>query len=73
MAVHSVRPHSNARFHHVPSVDPRRRRRGGRTWPVEWKQLSPFLGWQDYMWTGRPDLALAFGLIMQERTMFGYN
>jgi hypothetical protein len=23
------------------------------TWPVEWQQLSPFLGWQDYMATGQ--------------------
>ena len=30
------------------------------TWPVEWKQISPFLGYQDFMWTGQPDLALAF-------------
>jgi hypothetical protein len=22
------------------------------TWPVEWKQITPFLGWQDYMATG---------------------
>jgi len=30
------------------------------TWPVEWQQISAFLGWQDYMATGQPDLALAF-------------
>ena len=42
------------------------------TWPVEWKQISPFLGWQDFMWTGQPDLALAFGDIMHERTMVGF-
>ena len=22
------------------------------TWPVEWKQITPFLGWQDYMARG---------------------
>jgi hypothetical protein len=38
------------------------------TWPVEWKQLSPFLGWQDYMNSGQPDLALAFTDIMHERS-----
>ena len=43
------------------------------TWPVEWKQLSPFLGWQDYMWTGRTDLALAFTQTMHERTMIGFR
>jgi hypothetical protein len=31
---------------------------------VEWQQLSAFLGWQDYMATGTPDLALAFMNIM---------
>jgi len=41
------------------------------TWPVEWKQLSPFLGWQDYMATGQPDLALAFMEQMHQRTMIG--
>ena len=30
------------------------------TWPVEWKQITPFLAWQDYMGTGQPDFALAF-------------
>jgi len=42
------------------------------TWPVEWKQLSPFLGWQDYLATGRADLALAFLPVMHERTMIGH-
>jgi hypothetical protein len=42
------------------------------TWPVEWKQLSSFLGWQDYMATGQPDLALAFMPQMHERTMIGH-
>lgn len=38
------------------------------TWPVEWKQLSPFLGWQDFMNTGQGDVALSFEDIMHERT-----
>ena len=38
------------------------------TWPVEWQQLSAYLGWQDYMATGQPDLALAFMDIMHNRT-----
>ena len=42
------------------------------TWPVEWKQLTPFLGWQDYQWTGQPDLALAFMSQMRDRSMIGY-
>jgi hypothetical protein len=42
------------------------------TWPVEWKQLSPFLGWQDYMATGSPDVALAFEGIMHDRTFISY-
>jgi len=42
------------------------------TWPVEWKQLSPFLGWQDYMATGQADLALAFREQMYDRTMVKY-
>jgi len=42
------------------------------TWPVEWKQLTPFLGWQDYMATGQPDLALAFTEQMFDRTMYKY-
>lgn len=42
------------------------------TWPVEWKQISPFLGWQDYMATGQPDLSLAFMDTMHERTFVGF-
>jgi alpha-L-rhamnosidase len=42
------------------------------TWPVEWKQISPFLGWQDYMATGQPDLALAFTKQMHDRTMISF-
>lgn len=42
------------------------------TWPVEWQQLSPFLGWQDYMATGQPDLSLAFMDQMYERTQIGF-
>jgi len=38
------------------------------TWPVEWQQLSPFLGWQDYMATGQADLSLAFMDQMHDRT-----
>jgi hypothetical protein len=38
------------------------------TWPVEWQQASAFLGWQDYMATGQPDLALAFKQEMYDRT-----
>ena len=34
------------------------------TWPVEWRQLSAFLGWHDYMATGTADLALAFAFPM---------
>jgi len=41
------------------------------TWPVEWKQLDPFLGYQDYMATGQTDLAMAFTEIMHERTQIG--
>ena len=42
------------------------------TWPVEWRQLSVFLGWQDYMATGTTDLALAFAFPMYNRTMIPY-
>jgi len=42
------------------------------TWPVEWKQLSPFLAWQDFMATGQPDLALAFMEQMHDRTMIKF-
>ena len=41
------------------------------TWPVEWQQLSSFLGWQDYMATGQTDLAEAFTQKMYDRTMIG--
>ena len=43
------------------------------TWPVEWKQITPFLGWQDYMWTGEPDLAAALVQPMYERTMISFR
>lgn len=39
---------------------------------MEWKQITPFLGWQDYMATGQPDLALAFTQQMHDRTMIQY-
>jgi len=39
---------------------------------VEWKQLTPFMGWQDYMATGQPDLARAFTETMYDRTMISY-
>jgi alpha-L-rhamnosidase len=42
------------------------------TWPVEWKQISPFLGWQDYMATGTPELSLAFMDQMHDRTMLKF-
>lgn len=42
------------------------------TWPVEWKQITPFLGWQDYMATGQPDLSLAFMEQMYDRTMYKF-
>jgi hypothetical protein len=42
------------------------------TWPVEWKQLDPFLGWQDFIATGQPDLALAFENVMHERTQISF-
>jgi len=42
------------------------------TWPVEWKQLTPFLGWQDYMATGQTDLSQAFLQQMYDRTMIKY-
>lgn len=42
------------------------------TWPVEWQQTSPYLGWQDYMATGQPDLALAFEHTMYTRTKVGF-
>jgi hypothetical protein len=39
---------------------------------VEWKQITPFLGWQDYMATGQPDLALAFTEKLHGMTMIKY-
>lgn len=42
------------------------------TWPVEWQQISPFLGWQDYMATGQPDLSLAFTKQMYDRTKYSF-
>ena len=43
------------------------------TCPVEWQQATPFLGYQDFMATGRPDLALAFAEKMFNRTMISYR
>ena len=40
--------------------------------PVEWKQITPFLLWQDYMATGTTDLAVAFQEQAYERTMIGF-
>ncbi len=42
------------------------------TWPVEWKQITPFLGYQDYFATGQPDLALAFLDKMYEDTFVAF-
>ena len=42
------------------------------TWPVEWKQLSAFLGYQDYTATGQPDLAIALMEPMHQRTMVSF-
>ena len=42
------------------------------TWPVEWKQITPFLLWQDYMATGTSDLAVAFEKQAFDRTMVKY-
>ena len=42
------------------------------TWPVEWKQITPLLTWQDYMATGQPDLALAFESTLHDRTFLSY-
>ena len=39
---------------------------------MEWKQITPFLGWQDYMATGQPDLSLAFMEQMYDRTMYKF-
>ena len=40
--------------------------------PVEWKQITPFLLWQDYMATGTTDLAVAFQEQAYQRTMIGF-
>ena len=42
------------------------------TWPVEWKLLSAFLGFQDYWNTGRTDLMKSFFDIMVNRTFIGF-
>lgn len=39
------------------------------TWPVEWKQISAFLAWQDYSATGQADLAFAMEAEIYDRTM----
>ena len=38
------------------------------TWPVEWQQMTPLLGYQDYMATGSVDLFRTFETWMYERT-----
>ena len=53
------------RFKMVSCTDAVMRTNGGQvienpTCPVEWQQATPFLGYQDFMATGQPDLALAF-------------
>ena len=42
------------------------------TCPVEWMQITPFLAYLDYMWTGQPDLALAFAEQIYNRTMIRF-
>ena len=42
------------------------------TWPVEWKQITPFLGWQDYMATGQADLAVAFADRMHDLSFIAF-
>jgi hypothetical protein len=42
------------------------------TWPLEWKMLTPFLAFQDYMATGRADLALAFEERLHNNTMLAF-
>jgi alpha-L-rhamnosidase len=42
------------------------------TCPVEWMQITPFLAYLDYMWTGQPDLALAFSEQIYDRTMIRF-
>ena len=41
------------------------------TWPVEWQQMTPLLGYQDYMATGSTDLFSTFEAQMYERTQVG--
>ena len=43
------------------------------TWPVEWKQITPFLAWQDYMASGTTDLAEAIETDAYTETMIGYK
>jgi hypothetical protein len=40
---------------------------------VEWKQISPFLLWQDYMASGTTDLAEAFEADAYTETMIGFK
>jgi hypothetical protein len=42
------------------------------TCPVEWEMITPFLGWQDYMATGQPDLAMSFANEMATRTFMRF-
>ena len=42
------------------------------TWPAEWTMLSPYLAWQDFVATGRPDMSLAFDDLLYERTNIGF-
>jgi hypothetical protein len=39
---------------------------------TQWQLLSAFLGYQDYMATGQPDLTLAFTQEMYDRTFIGF-
>jgi hypothetical protein len=39
---------------------------------VEWKQITPFLGWQDYMATGQADLAVAFADRMHDLSFIAF-
>jgi alpha-L-rhamnosidase len=43
------------------------------TCPVEWQQATPLLGYQDFMATGQPDLAVAFSAQMFNRTMVEFR
>lgn len=40
---------------------------------MEWKQISPFLLWQDYMASGTTDLAEAFEADAYTETMIGFK